>query len=199
VAHVLGARAFHRLVHRYIAAVALTSYNLNDAGAELPRFLRGDSAGAALPFLPDLAQLEWAVVRAFHAHENVPLDPASLADRRLDDWAGAVLRFQPWLSVVQSNWPIRALWECRETRIEEIDIDLNDRPDRVLVRRVGATVVCESLDCPEGAALSALIDGQSLGTIVTTLAADGIDAAAVATWFARWMAWRAVVGCDFVS
>src|SRR5262245_53362998 len=48
VAHALGDRAFAALVDRYVAAVPQTSYNLNDAGAELPAFLRDDPCMAAL-------------------------------------------------------------------------------------------------------------------------------------------------------
>jgi len=77
VAHVLGDGAFHGLVRRYIAAVPLRSYNLNDVGAELPRFLEADELTKDLPFLPDLARLEGHVARAFHAHDRLALETAA--------------------------------------------------------------------------------------------------------------------------
>lgn len=199
VAHIVGAGAFHDLVHRYIEVIPLHSYNLNDAGAELPRFLSTDGLTEGLPFLPDLARLEWQIARAFHAHDQAPFDPTPMADWDLDEWERVVLRFQPWVALVTSDWPVREIWECRETPIAEIDLDLSNRPDRVLVRRSGYAVVCESLDAPEADALGALLEGRALGSVVSALTARGDDAASVSAWFARWMALRVVADCELTN
>src|SRR5262249_52105235 len=95
VAHLVGDGAFAGLVRRFVAAVPLCSYNLNDAGVELPAFLRHDRLSVGLPFLPDLARLEWQLACAFHAHEQTPLDPSAVAAWSLDQWQQAVVRFQP--------------------------------------------------------------------------------------------------------
>lgn len=195
VAHVIGEAAFRNLVERFVEANPLRSYNLNDAGAELPRFLQQDTLSAHLPFLPDLARLEWQVVRAFHAADHPQLDPTPLSTWTHDDWERVVLRFQPWVGLVVSDWPVREIWECREMPVEEIDIDLRDRSDRVLVRRSGYAVVCESVEDTEAVALGALLDGQVLGDVLATLAARGDDAARVAAWFARWTALRLISRC----
>jgi hypothetical protein len=195
VEHVVGVGAFASLVHRFAALVPLHSYNLNDAGEAMPEFLRTDPLTSTLPFLPSLARLEWQVARAFHATDEAAFDPTSVADWSLEDWERAVLRFQPWLAVVESEWPVREVWECRETAVDEIDIDLHDRPDRVLVRRNGFAVVCESVGHAEAHALRLLLDGQSLGSAVAMLAKRGDDPASVTTWFARWVSLRMIVGC----
>ncbi|HVO26198.1 MAG TPA: DNA-binding domain-containing protein [Candidatus Margulisiibacteriota bacterium] len=195
VAHVVGGGAFAELVRRYIETTPLRSYNLNDAGAALPRFLRDDLLTAGLPFLPDLARLEWQVARAFHAHAQPALDPAALAGWSMDDWGRAILRLQPWVAIVRSDWPIREIWESRDTPIEDINIALYDRPDRVLVRRAGDAVLCESLDDAEADALGALLEGQPLGSVVAALTPRGGDPATVSAWFARWMALRMIADC----
>jgi putative DNA-binding protein len=195
VAHLVGDGAFAGLVRRFAAAVPLHSYNLNDAGRELPQFLRRDRLTADLPFLPDLAELEWHVARAFHAHEQAPLDPAAVAGWGLDEWQHAVMRFQPWVALVTSDWPIRELWECRETPVEAIDIDLRGRGDRVLVRRAGYAVACESLEEHEADVLSALRAGETLGTALAALAERENGAADVSSWFARWMALHMITSC----
>lgn len=195
VAHVVGDGAFADLVRRYVEATPLHSYNLNDAGAALPHFLRDDLLSAGLPFLPDLARLEWQVARAFHAHEQAAFDPTALAGWSMDDWERAVLHFQPWVALVRSDWPVREIWDSRDTPIEAIDLDLRDRPDRVLVRRAGYAVVCESLDDAEADALGPLLEGQPLGSVVATLTTRGGDPATVSACFARWMALRMIAGC----
>jgi hypothetical protein len=196
VAHILGEGAFKELAHRYAASVALRSYNLNDAGAELAQFLRADRLTASLPFLSDLAELEWQVSRAFHAHDHVAFDPAPLANWRPEEWERVVMRFQPWVALVSSDWPIRELWECRNTPVEEIDIDLRNRSDRVLVRRAGLAVVCESLSDPEAAALRMLLEGQSLGAVMATLTFRSDIACSVSAWFAGWVASGMVTCCE---
>ena len=196
VEHVVGPSAFAALAYRFAAAVPLYSYNLNDAGEQLPELLRSDPLTANLPFLPDLARLEWHVSKAFHATDEPTFNPAPLAQWSLDDWERAGLCFQPWVAVVESDWPIREIWECRETPVEEIDVNLHDRPDQVLVRRTGFAVICESLDDAEAHALRILLDGRTLGDAMATLTANGEDPAAVSAWFAHWAALRMVVSCS---
>jgi hypothetical protein len=199
VAHVLGEGAFHALAHRYIAGVALKSYNLNDAGEALPRFLEADQLTRDLPFLPDLARLEWQVARAFHAHQQPPFDATAAADWTLDDWARVTMRFQVSVALVESDWPIRTIWECRETPIEEIDLDLRNGADRVLVYRSHDTVVCESLDDAEAQALGALFAGQTLGAVIAARGERGDNPAVVAAWFTRWMSLRLITTCTIES
>ncbi len=195
VAHIVGATAFAALARRYAATTPLRSYNLNHAGTELPQFLADDPLSARLPFLPDLARLEVEVARAFHAVTEPALDVTPLAAWTADRWEQARLRFQPWVAVVASAWPIRELWECRETPIEEIDLAIDNCPDCVIVRRAGDAVMCDSLEPGEEVALTALLDGQTLGQVVATLALRGEDPARVGKWFTRWVELGAVVSC----
>jgi Putative DNA-binding domain len=196
VAHIIGHRATHGLIGRYLTVVTRHTYNLNDVGAKLPSFLRSDPLTDRFPFLPDLAVLEWAVARAFHAYDQPPLDPAPLAAWTEAQWQLAVLQFHPSVALVSASWPIRELWEARETSIEEIDIDMRDRPDHVLVRRAGCAVHCESLSDDEAAVLAALVAGCTLGQVSEALMTRGGNPAAVATWFARWMHQRLLIGCS---
>ena len=196
VAHVLGPRAFTSLTHRYLRAVPPPSYNLNDVGAALPDFLRGDALTPSLPFLPDLARLEWQLTRAFHAFDEPPLDPTVLSAWSTEDWERAILRFQPSVALVTSEWPIRSIWEARETPVDEIDLDLRDRPDRVLIYRSALTVHCESLGVDEAAALNALLDERTLGEVSEALAAAGHAPGTVSEWFARWMSLGIIRGCN---
>jgi hypothetical protein len=185
VANLVGACAFHALAQRYAAAVRLTSYNLNDAGAPMAGFLRDDALADDMPFLPDLAALEWRVARAFHAAERPPLDPRTLG-WGIEEWANAVLRFQPAVAVVSSAWPLLDLWVARDTPRDAIDVALHGRPDHVVVRRVDLVVRCESVSAAEAHALRLLLEGACLAAATERLEADGHDPAAVLAWFSRW-------------
>jgi hypothetical protein len=196
LAHVIGSRALSSLTERYVRATRLRSYSLNDVGAALPGFIGHDPLATEFPFLPDLAQLEWRVAQAFHAWEQPPMDPQRLAKWGLREWSQATLRFQASVGLVSSAWPIRDLWRSRHTPVEEIDVDLCDRPDRVLVRRTGFDVSCESVPADEASVLTALLAGQRLGEITELLALQGSDPGLVSTWFARWMAAGMIVSCE---
>lgn len=182
-------------MHRYLRSLSRHSFNLNDVGAELPSFLQSDALAEQLSFLPDLATLEWRIARAFHALESAPFDVQSLAAWTTDDFAAARLSFQPSVSVVRSRWPIVRLWEARETPIEEIDLDLRDRPEVALVHRRGLDVACHAIDAAEADCLEQLLAGESIGA-----AAAGIDdrasAGAVGEWFARWSTLGLVTSCE---
>lgn len=196
LAHIVGSATFAALAARYIAAVPLHSYNLNDAGERLADFLRHDELGERLlPFLPDLALLEWHVARAFHAREQPPVEPSAFASWQLEDWDRAVLHFQPSVAVVRSAWPIRDIWEARETPREEIDIDLEGRPDDVFVRRNGPEVECTSIPSVQAGVLESLLGGRSLGDVSNELIELGQDPADVSAWFAAWMQAGLVVDC----
>lgn len=190
VARLIGPTRFHALVHRYLGAAHLPSYNLNDAGAELSVVLGDDPLTAELPFLPDLAALEWAVARAFHAFEAPPLTPAALAALTPAALLGGRVRFQPSVAVRASRWPIHALWEARDAAPGAIDIDLTVG-EQVLVYRVGLGVIGAPIDAGRAAALQALLAGRSLADT-----ADGAaDPTAVVGWLGEWLAAGIVVAC----
>ncbi|HSP99792.1 MAG TPA: DNA-binding domain-containing protein [Candidatus Dormibacteraeota bacterium] len=190
VARLIGPARFHALVHRYLRAAGLRSYNLNDAGGELSAMLRDDPLAAELPFLSDLADLEWALTRAFHACEAAPLAPAQLAAQDPQALLAGRVCFQPSVAVRVSPWPIHALWEVREAAPGAIDIDLTVG-EQVLVRRVGLDVDCAPIDAGRAAALQSLLAGDALAD--TAERAD--DPTAVIAWLGEWLAAGMIVAC----
>jgi hypothetical protein len=196
LAHVVGHARFHGLIERYLPRVPAGLYNLNDVGAAFPAFLAGDPLAHELGFAPDLARLERAVHLAFHAREKAAFDPAGLAAWTMQEWSAATLEFQPSVALIESTWPIRDIWAARDTPVEEIDIDLQGRADRVLVHRAGFQVVCESIAEDEAAALALLLARLTLGEMAERLGGEGRDAGAVAQWFARWSSRGLVTGCS---
>ena len=192
IAHLIGDREFAALAERYTAAVPLASYNLNDAGAALAAFLRGDAIADVHPHLADLAEVEWRVAAAFHAFDSDPLDPRTLK-WTLDDWAGAVLVFQPSVSLVGSVWPLLDLWSARDRTDAFADVEAGAER-HVLIRRDGFAVRCESVSANEANALQRLLDGCRIADVVEAVSAAGADAGGVSEWFSRWTACGMLAG-----
>jgi len=195
--HVIGPRAFADLANRYSPHVPVGGYSLGDVGAALPAYLTDDELVRSLPFAVDLAQLEWAVLTAFHAEQQAPFDPAPLAEWTMDRWERARLSFQPAVAVIASDWPILDVWHARETPVEEIDIELDGRPQQVLVHRSDLQVVCESVSRVELDVLASLLAGTTLGeTTERAASAHDVQADDVSTWFAGWMGRGLLVNCS---
>ena len=194
--HILGGDAFGALAREYARRYPSHDYNLSFAGRHLPDYLPQSSWAERLPFLPDLARLEWAVCQAFHAFEQPPIDPAQYASWSLEDWQRACVSLQPSVGVVVSNWPILDLWAARTAPREAIDIQLESRPQSVVVFRQDVRVRAECVTPLQAALIDGLRQGRTLGDVCADVAprAPGQELP-LADWF-RMLTERAlVVGC----
>jgi hypothetical protein len=195
VAKILGDGSLASLVDRYREHIPTGWCNLNFIGRALPDFLASDQLSQALPFLPDLARLEWHVVECFHARVDEPFDLAAAATWDLDEWAGARIRFQPGVALVTSPWPIHELRAAREGERSEIDIDLVARPQSVWIYRRGFEVVTEALDEVETGISEALLEGRTIGDVMSAVAARGADAGSVLGLFSRFATLGLIAEC----
>jgi len=187
-ANILGDGSFANLVRRYLAGVDLHSYNLNDVGERLADHCRADPLSEELPFLGDLASLEWAILRAFHSRDREPVDPTAFATYDMEDWERAVLEFQPSLAVVESAWPIRDLRDTMNVDRADIAIDLVDRPQVVLVHRRGLDVDVRVIDRRERDALETMRSGVTLASAMENLHQAGQSPEDVMRMFGAWIA-----------
>lgn len=187
VRQVLGQAAFGELARAYASAHRSRDYNLLLAGRDLPEFLNGWPRTRELPFLPDLARLEWAVCQAFHATDGPALDASRPAALPPEAWPRIRLALQPSVRLVASDWPVLEIWAARSQPRETIAIDLKGRPQRVLVHRQGLRVRCEAIAPAPFALLEALRDGEPLERACAKLAQTPADPAVIQAWFAGWM------------
>lgn len=195
--HVLGAAEFARLARAYTQAYPSRHPNLTFVGRRLGAWLPGQPWTAQLPFLPDLARLEWLVCQAFHAAEQPPLRIETLRTLTLAEWERARFTFQPSVDQLESAWPVLAIWQARSQPREQIDIPLEGRPHRVMVFRDGVNVRCELLEPAPFALLAALRRGvrlaEACGAWPASSAGTADDPGA---WLGRWAQRGLLVRCD---
>jgi len=67
-----------------------------------------------LPYLRDVARLEWALNRALHAEDAVTLDPRWLGAVSPDEVGRLKLRLHPSVSLLESPWPIDRIWRANQ-------------------------------------------------------------------------------------
>ena len=87
VHRLVGAEFFEGAAAIFIAQHPPQAAWLDEYGAEFADFVRDFEPAASLPYLADVARLEWAVSRALHAADEPPLDlqaASSAVTRRPD-------------------------------------------------------------------------------------------------------------------
>jgi Putative DNA-binding domain len=110
VLRLVGEPFFRQAARLYVTTHPLRAGSLLNFGDTFPQFLGGWAPAAALPYLADVAALEWAYHRAYHAAEYAPLDFALLAEVPAERHAQLRLRLQPSARWLASRWPVLALW-----------------------------------------------------------------------------------------
>lgn len=167
VEKLVGDGFFRYTVHEYLGAHRPRSGNLHDFGDAFASFLVGFAPAAGLPYLPDMARLEWAWHQAFHAADAPDFDLARLgavpAERH------ETLRFvlHPSARLLVSDFPIVRISEINQEGYGgDTSVDLGEGGVRVLVIRRELTVYVEPLAAGEAELLTALAAQQPLGAAV---------------------------------
>ncbi|MBL8518493.1 MAG: putative DNA-binding domain-containing protein [Betaproteobacteria bacterium] len=165
VEQLVGTAFFNEAADQCLARHPSTSGDLHDLGAALPGFLGEYSPAAALPYLGDLALLEWALDRAFHAADGTPITVAALADVPADALDRLVLVPAPGCALIESPWPILALWRAHQPGgALPDDFSLDQGGETVAVYREGFECVAEALDPARAALLSVSLAGRPLAS-----------------------------------
>ncbi|MBM1219618.1 putative DNA-binding domain-containing protein [Ponticoccus sp. SC2-23] len=106
----VGDEFFRAMAGVFLRAHPPASPLMMHYGAEMPAFLEDFGPAGGLPYLPDVARLELALRRSYHAADAAPIDPASLAAVPPVAMAGLRLHFAPAVILVTSSFPILDIW-----------------------------------------------------------------------------------------
>lgn len=166
----VGAEFFAAAAERYRRAHPSTSGDIHDFGRHFADFLAGLAPAAGLPYLPDMARLEWAIHEVFHAAAPPPFPLERLA--AVEAAAQARLRFRlgPACRLLASPWPLQRLWQLHQPGVAwDEEFDLASGGVELLVRRSGFEVLLDALEPGEYALLRRLANGQPLGAAFAAL------------------------------
>jgi hypothetical protein len=164
IQRLVGEGFFGFLADGYIRHHPPRSGNLHDFGAALAEFIATFEPARSLPYLPDVARLEWAWQRSYHAQDAASLAPERLASVPAQDYARIVLRLHPSAVLLESAFPCRRIWQVNQLEYRgEPTVDLDTGPEQLLILRRGLDVVILTLDPGEYALLRSLDAGLNLG------------------------------------
>jgi hypothetical protein len=170
VRRLVGAPRFSAVVDAYVRAQPSTCGDLNDYGATFAAFLAACAPASDLPYLEDVARLEWAIDEANRA-ADVPCTPeeviAALAAIEADRLPWLRLRLAPSCRLVASSYPIFGIWQANQPdRAGAEPVPGDACAETLLVRRDALGVGVERLAAGEAAWLAALADGATLAAAI---------------------------------
>lgn len=174
IGKLVGGEFFDGLARAYCREHPSASGDLNECGAQFAEFLAAFPHAQSLPYLPDVARLEWLAHRAHYAADHAPLDTGRLGATAEDAYPALALKLHPAVGTLESAYPIYRIWEVHQDDYGgEIAVDLDSGAQRVIVYRPGFRVTVASLSRGELAFLNAIQHGARLGAALeNALAAD---------------------------
>jgi hypothetical protein len=170
VAALLGCERFHEVVSHYLARYPSTRPSLRYVGHRFPDFLKGCAETVDLPFLGDLATLEWARVEVFDALDTEPLRVEHLQHLTPDEWPALKLQIIPAFRILHSEWPVHAMWQAAEPKAA-LSIGKDIYPEKTTLRiwRANFSVYHTKMDVVEQTALNCLLADQPFASVCAVL------------------------------
>lgn len=169
VRKIVGEEFFDGLAREYAREHPSISGDLNEHGAQFADFVAAFSHTQDLPYLPDVARMEWLAHRAYYAQDAAPFGLEGLDE-------SSRLRLTPPCALLASDWPLARIWTVHQDDYEgAIDVDLRSGPDRILVHRPRWRALVRSLAPGDYRFLQAAARGETLGDALEAAAAEDPD------------------------
>lgn len=166
VCRLVDRRFFGWLADCYVRNHPPTGPCLFEYGGDFPLYIERFPACAALPWLADVARLEWALNVAFHAPDVATIGSERLLATPTDELGALSVECEPSVTYVESSWPIDAIWRANQPGDEGTVVDLDSGSVRLQIRRVDDEVVFRALPAGSFAFRRALADDEPLDRAV---------------------------------
>jgi hypothetical protein len=114
VLRLVGEAYFSEAAARYAEASPSRSGDLGAYGSGFGAFLAAYPHARELPYLADVARLEWALHESRHAAQAAGLDYAALGAVPAEALGRLRMRLRPCVRLVASSYPILAIWEANQ-------------------------------------------------------------------------------------
>lgn len=160
VSRLVGSDFFAAMARIYAQDRRPSSPLMMDYGGDFPEFIADFPPAQALAYLPDIARIEIAWRKAYHAADAVPLalpDIAAVAPTSLRDLR---LAPHPSATLIRSNYPAGSIWNAHQ---QEMVTPLADwQPETVLVLRPQMSVEVHVLPAEDAVFAAALFSAETL-------------------------------------
>ena len=138
--------------------------NIQDYGGSFPAFLATYSPAESLPYLADVASLEWRRLQTAVAPTHTPMDLKALGAVPAEDLPDLYFHHQPAARAFESPYPVLSIWEFCQEAEPEGKLDLGLGSQCVLFSRPALDVEMRLLSQGEYAFLQRLCRGANFET-----------------------------------
>lgn len=173
VERLVGEEFFKATARAYIDQEPPSSPLLFLYGRTFGDFLDAFPPAASVPYLGDVARLEFAKLVAYHAEDRDPVSIEQLSSLPQEQLGDARFELHPSLTLLASRWPLFSLWAASSDQGSDQDVKL-DQSESVVVLRPLFDVDVRQLPAGGYSFIKALQDGASLGE-AAGLAAEAAD------------------------
>ena len=133
VYRLIGDEFFRAMARVYVTKYPPRSPVLLLYGETFPNFVANFAPLASIEYLADVARLEFARGRAYHAVDAVPVDRSAFVSLRPDELADLRIDFHRSVGLVESRFPIVSIWEAHQK--SEVAPISRWQPEAALVAR----------------------------------------------------------------
>ncbi|WP_291845114.1 DNA-binding domain-containing protein [Maricaulis sp.] len=137
----------------------------------------------SLPYLADIARLDWAALEAHHAAEAPACCPNTVAAMAPERVPGLAPGLQASVRLLRLDWPVLGVWQNHRAHAPHAPTRIAPGRTDVIVYRPQNEVLARRLSRSEAGFLRRLGEGQSLGeaSIQTAASDPGFDPASAFT------------------
>ncbi len=168
----VGQNFFEATAKVYIQRYPSHSPDLAEYGQAFSEFLSQFKPAAVLPYLPDLARLEWHWHCVFHGGKTKLLDYQALGKIPQDNWGEIIFSLPENSVLINSIYPIHRIWQVNQPDYQgDETVSLNEGGSHIFLWRPGAEMRMELPSLEEWQLLQAFQTKTKLETICENLAA----------------------------
>lgn len=162
VEQLVGAEFFQEMARTYVVNDPPRSPILLRYGETFPVFIDGFGPAAPIPYLGDVARIEWARGVAFHAADVPPIDAGSFAALPIDRLDQVRVRLHPSVRVVSSRHPAFSIWHVNQNPERVVPVS-PWAPETALIARPYLRVETNKVSLEVGRFVQELSMGATLG------------------------------------
>jgi hypothetical protein len=164
IERLVGVGCFLHLASEYARRHASRSGDVGMHGERFADFLERHAVGRTLPYLADVARLEWAIEESFYEADRGVLPLERLAEVPAEQVAALRFHLTPSCRLLRSRYPVHRIWEISQADYAgEEQVNLDAGAVQLLVRRERYVVTLDPLPAGEFTMLDALRAGYGFG------------------------------------
>lgn len=174
VRQLVGEDFFTALAREFVRATPSHSGNLHRYGQTFADFILHFPHTAGLPYLPDVARMEWGLHHGYYASDSTPFDIGSLTTIPQAQWGELRLPLDAALSLLISPWALSAIHAFHQPGGAAAPVTLA-QPENLLLWRQAGEMQLQTLSDSQACWLQQLQAGHTLDEATTAALAIAAD------------------------